>query len=203
MIETMEIERALSDLAEVRERLAEVQRFEGYSGPAAFASGIVAVAAGAVQAFIDPFPTTADAIERYLAYWLVCLAIALILNYGAVALWLLRHRDPGARSRFRTAALSIAPSVLLGGALTLGLVDHRLFTLLPGTWFAFYALGLFASRGAIPAPALIVAVGFAIFALLFLATPLQALALSWWVMPAAFGIGQAAIGVLLWKERAA
>lgn len=198
----IEIQRALSDLAEVRDRLAHLQRFEGYSGPAAAASGVVALVAAYVQRRLVPAPHTFEALHTYLAIWLACLAVALTLNYGAVAVWLIKHRGPGARSRFRTAAISIAPSVLLGGALSFALVDHGAYALLPGTWFAFYAIGLFASRGAIPNSTLLITFAFAVLALAFLITPLAALALSWWVMPIGFGLGQLAIGYFIWLERA-
>lgn len=197
----MEIERALSDLAEVRDRLARVQRFEGYSAPAAAASGIVALIAGVVQARLIPSPAGEPALRLYLDIWLGCLAAALLLNYGAVVLWMLRNARPSAQSQFRTAALSIAPSVLLGGAVTAGIVSHGAFSLLPGVWFAFYAIGLFASRGVIPNAALGVNVAFAALAVAFLATPLESGALAWWVMPLGFGCGQLGIGYLLWKER--
>jgi hypothetical protein len=197
----MEYKRALSDLAEVRERLAQVQRFEGYSGPAAALSGIVALAAGVLQRRIAPLPSTTAQFQEYVAIWMSCLAVAILLNYGAVAVWVLNHRQPGEQSRFRSAALSIAPSVVLGGALSLALVDHGAYALLPGTWFAFYAIGLFASRAAIPDAALIVTCAFAVLGALFLVTPLLSLALAWWVMPLGFGFGQVAIGYLVWRGR--
>jgi hypothetical protein len=196
----MELERALSDLEEVRERLAHVQRFEGYSGPAAAASGLVALAAGFVQQRFAPFPQTPDAYDTYVVIWISCLAVALALNYGAVAMWVIRHRGPGAQSQFRTAARSIAPSVVLGGALSLALVEHASYALLPGTWFALYAIGLFASRSVVPQSALPIMLTFAGLAIAFLVTPLAAIALAWWVMPLGFGAGQAAIGYLIWKE---
>lgn len=197
----MELKRALSDLAEVRERLARVQRFEGYSGPAAAASGIVAIVAGVVQQRLAPLPAGLAALHLYLSIWMTCLAVAILLNYGAVVVWVLKHREPGAQSRFRSAAISIAPSIVLGGAITLALIGHGVYVLLPGTWFAFYAIGLFASRSAIPDSALVVTCAFAALGVLFLATPLSALALAWWVMPLGFGIGQIAIGYLVWRER--
>jgi hypothetical protein len=199
----MDLQRALSDLAEVRDRLAHVQRFEGYSGPAALASGVAALVAGYVQFVRVPFPRTPDALHAYVAIWMTCLAIALTLNYGAVAVWVLRHRAPGARSQFRSAARSIAPSVVLGGALTVALVDHSMYVLLPGTWFALYALGLFASRGAVPAATLPITFAFAALALVFLVTRFSADALTWWVMPFGFGLGQIAIGYLIWRQRSA
>jgi hypothetical protein len=198
----VEIERALSDLAEVRDRLIRVQRFEGYSGAAAIASGIAAFVAGYVQLQRIPLPHEPDELHRYVVIWMICLAVALALNYGAVAIWFVRHRGPAATSGFRTAARSIAPSVVLGGLLTVALIDRSAYALLPGTWFAFYSLGLFASRDAIPRSSFAITLGFAALAALFLVSPLQSVALAWWVMPLGFGLGQIGVGVLIWRERA-
>ncbi|HEY5425665.1 MAG TPA: hypothetical protein VIJ77_03860 [Candidatus Tumulicola sp.] len=198
----MEFQRAISDLAEVRDRLAHLQRFEGYSGPAAAASGVVALVAGCVQFWLAPMPRDPAAFHAYVVIWITCLAVALVLNYGTVAAWALKNRGPGAQSQFRSAARSIAPSVVLGGALSLALVEHSAFGLLPGTWFAVYAVGLFASRGVIPESTLGVTLAFSALALLFLVTPLAPLALAWWVMPIGFGFGQIAIGFLIWQGRA-
>lgn len=197
----MEIERALSDLEEVRDRLVRVQRFEGYSAPAAVASGLAALLAGYVQLATVPFPATPEALSRYVLIWITCLAVALTLNYGAVAIWVLGNRGPGARSRFRSAARSIAPAVVLGGLLTVALIDRSAYALLPGTWFALYSIGLFASRDAIPASTLPITIGFGVLAALFLVSPLRNVALAWWVMPLGFGLGQIAIGSLIWRER--
>jgi hypothetical protein len=198
----MDLERALSDLAEVRDRLVGVQRFEGYSAVAAAASGFGALLAGYVQWQIAPLPQSPGSLQRYVVIWMTCLAVALALNYGAVAIWLLKHRGPGAASGFRSAARSIAPSVLLGGLLTVALIDRWGYTLLPGTWFALYSLGLFASRDVIPRSTFFVTLGFGALAALFLVSPLQAIALAWWVMPLGFGFGQIAVGALIWRERA-
>jgi hypothetical protein len=197
----MELQRALSDLAEVRDRLTRVQRFEGYSAPAAVASGAVALAAAYVQLREVPLPNGADAFQRYVLIWTACLVVALLLNYGAVAVWMLKHRGPGATSGLRSAARSIAPAIVLGGLLTVALIDRSEFVLLPGTWFAFYAAGLFASREAVPSSTLPVTLGFCALAALFLVSPLRSVALSWWVMPLGFGLGQIAIGGLIWRER--
>jgi hypothetical protein len=197
----MELERALSDLAEVRDRLVRVQRFEGYSAAAAIASGIGALGAGYVQWKTVPLPHSSDALHRYVVIWMTCLAVALALNYGAVAVWVWKHRGPGAASGFRSAARSIAPSILLGGLLTVALIDRSAYSLLPGTWFAFYCLGLFASRDAIPRSTFPITLGFAALAALFLVSPLQAVALAWWVMPLGFGLGLIGVGALIWRER--
>lgn len=198
----MELQQALSDLAEVRDRLVRVQRFEGYSAVAATASGFAAFAAGYVQLQTAALPQEPGALHRYVFIWMTCLAVALALNYGAVAMWVLRHRGPSALSGFRTAARSIAPSVLLGGLLTVALIDRSAYALLPGTWFALYSLGLFASRDTIPRATFAITLGFAALAALFLVSPLQSIALAWWVMPLGFGLGQIGVGALIWRERA-
>lgn len=197
----MELQRALSDLAEVRDRLARIQRFEGYSAAAAVASGGAAILAGYVQRQTVPLPALPDALHRYVIIWMACLAIALALNYGAVAIWVVKHQGPAAASGFRSAARSIAPSVALGGLLTLAMIDRGAYALLPGTWFALYALGLFASRETIPESTFPIRLGFAALAALFLVSPLQSVALAWWVMPLGFGAGQIAIGAAIWRER--
>jgi hypothetical protein len=198
----MEVQRAFSDLAEVRDRLARLQRFEGYSGPAALASAAVAFGVGILQRYVAPAPTSAQERHLYFLMWLACLGAALLLNYGAVAVWAFRNRGPGAASRFHSAALSFVPSVILGGVLTAALADRGAYALLPGTWFAFYALGLFASHDIIPPRTMLVTAWFLILALVFLLTPAASSALHWWVMPAGFGLGQAAIGAILWRSRA-
>src|SRR5580698_5077184 len=128
----MELHRALSDLEEVRERLARIQRFEGYSAPAAAASGLVAIVAAIGQARFAPFPPIHGQMHTYLSIWFLCAGVALAINYGAAAIWLFSHRSsPHERSQFRSAAISIAPSVILGAAITAALCHAGAYTLLP------------------------------------------------------------------------
>src|SRR5689334_16797824 len=119
----MDPQRAAADLAEVRLRLASVQRFAGFSGVAAAASGCIGLCAGAAQALIAPRPQTDAQLHAYLSIWLSTLAIALALNYGAVAMWLVRNHGRHALEQSRLAAVAILPSILFGGTLTLALAD--------------------------------------------------------------------------------
>jgi hypothetical protein len=192
----MEVRQAMADLAEVRVRLATVQRFDGYSGNAAFASGVVAIFAGIVQALLAPQPATAQAREIYLVIWLTCLGCALAINYGAIVVWRSRNRGEQAGAQFRTVGMSIVPAIAAGGVVTLALVLRGLDDLLPGMWCATYALGLFSSRAMVPRDVVLVAAAFgAVAAVLLLAPNIHPLA--WWIMPAAFGIGQIVIGAIV------
>ncbi|MGH7707905.1 MAG: hypothetical protein ACREM6_08280 [Vulcanimicrobiaceae bacterium] len=192
----MELRQAIADLAEVRGRLATVQRFEGYSGWAAITSGLVAVAAGVVQFALIPAPRTLADQRLYLDLWLTCLALALAINYGAIVAWYVRHRSAHVDVQVRTVGMSIAPAVAAGGVITIALVSRGLYGLLPGMWCATYALGLFASRAMVPRNVVAIAVAFGAFAA-FLLLSVRIDTMSWWVMPLAFGCGQIAIGAMV------
>ena len=195
----MQLRQAMADLAEVRGRLATVQRFDGYSAWAAIASGAVAIFAGAVQYALIPHPTLAAERRTYLLLWLSCLAVALALNYGAILVWRARQRGHQADAQMRTVGMSILPAIAAGGVITLALVTRGLFDLLPGMWCATYALGLFSSRAMVPRNVAFVAVAFGAFATILLLFP-GIDPLSWWVIPFAFGGGQIAIGILVRAE---
>jgi hypothetical protein len=197
----VDVTRAIADLAEVRTRLAAVQRFRGLSGPAALASGIAALGAGAVQFAVMPSPRTAGDVSRYVAIWIACLAFALAVNYGAVAIWLVRNWSRRTRTELRTAAIAIVPSISAGGALTAALLARGEVGLLPGTWALCYGLGLLAARSMLPRPTVAIAVAFAAAGATLLFAP-GITALAWWVMPLTFGAGQTAIGLLMMRDEA-
>jgi len=198
----MQLRQAMADLAEVRGRLATVQRFDGYSANAAIASGLVAMFAGAVQYTLVPHPTSAADHRTYLALWFGCLLVALALNYGAILAWRARQRGHQADAQMRSVGMSILPAIAAGAVITAALVMRGEFDLLPGMWCATYALGLFSSRAMVPREVVSVAVAFgALATALFLVPGIDPLA--WWVMPLAFGGGQIAIGAIVRAQSSA
>jgi hypothetical protein len=198
----MEYERALADLQEVRDRLAACQRFRGYSGWAAAASGAIAVAAGLAQRIIVPQPVTSAEQHTYLVVWFGCLAAALALNYGSLAIWYVHNRAEQERVSTRSAGIALLPAVALGAVMSAALILHHIVWMLPGVWYACYAVGLFASRAMVPKGAIPLAGVFGIAGMVLLLSPDTQLPLSWWVMPLGFGVGQMFIGKLLLQESA-
>jgi hypothetical protein len=196
----MEVERALADLAEVRDRLASCQQFRGYSGPAAAFSGVGAIVAGVVQWSVAPQPETVTQIHAYFFIWFACLGIALAANYGALAIWYARTAGSQARSQTRTAGVSILPAVVLGALLSAALYLHGMYWMLPGVWYSCYAVGLFASRSMVPQPVVIAGALFAFAGAALLLAPDPTLPMSWWVMPLGFGVAQMYIGWVLARE---
>lgn len=195
-----DLERALADIAEVRERLGHVQRFKGYSGIAAITSGAFALAAGLVQALLVPSVHTPHQGHLYFALWFVCCAASILVNYGAIAHWYVN--DATARDRWQTATvgLSILPSLVLGAMLSVAFLRANLFAYLPAVWYGCYGVGLFASRTMVPRGVLPVAAAFLIAGVALLFAPPQ-IALSWWVLALGFGAGQILIGTTVMRER--
>ncbi len=195
-----ELERALLDIAEVRDRLATMQRFKGYSAVAAVVSGVLAIVAGVVQALDVPVPHGAHEGHVYFAIWFVCAAAAAIVNYGAIAHWFVSDESARDRWQTRTVGISILPALVLGAALSFAALANNAFALLPGIWYACYAVGLFASRTMIPRGVLPIAVALLALGIGLLFVP-PSVALAWWVLPAGFGTAQVAIGYFVFRDR--
>ncbi len=196
-----DLERALADIAEVRERLGHVQRFKGYSGIAAITSGVFALVAGLLQALLIPSVQTVHQGHLYFALWFACCAASVLVNYGAIAHWYVN--DATARDRWQTVTVgwSILPALVLGALLSCALLRGNLFALLPGVWYGCYGVGLFASRTMVPRAVVPIAGAFLLFGIVLFFMP-PAVALGWWVLPAGFGAGQIAIGYWTMRERA-
>jgi hypothetical protein len=194
-----DLERALADIAEVRERLGHVQRFKGYSGIAAATSGVFAIIAGILQALLLPHVQTNAQGHLYFALWFTCCAASVLVNYGAIAHWYVN--DASARDRWQTATvgLSILPALLLGAILSFAFLRSNLFAFLPGIWYGCYGVGLFASRTMVPRAVVPVAAAFLVAGCALLFMP--EIALQWWVLPLGFGAGQLAIGLTIMRER--
>lgn len=196
-----ELERALLDIAEVRERLAMTQRFRGYSGAAAIASGCFAIAAGIVQLVLGAGgPANSYDARLYAAIWLVCGTAAFIVNYGSIAHWFVSDASARDRWQTRTVGLAILPAIALGAAFTLALLVRGDYSFLPGVWYGCYGVGLFASRTMLPRGVLPISAFFLAAGIALLFAP-SAIGLQWWVLPLGFGIGQIAIGVFVTQDR--
>jgi len=186
----VEVERALADLTEVRDRLASVQRFRGYSSRIAAASGAIAFVGGVAQWYLVPHPSDAADIQVYLTIWLSCLAGSLFLYYTNILAWRARNRSLHAGYQTRTVSLSILPAIGLGAVLSLAAYLQNVPAMLPGIWYSCYGLGLFASRTMIPKGVQYVAAMFGLAGTALLLMPNPWLGLTWWVMPLGFFVGQ-------------
>ncbi len=190
------IHAALGQVRRMRELVLARQRFKGYSGTARMAGGVLAIA-GAVVMSRPGFPDTTVA---HLIGWGSVLSLALLLNYGGLALWFLF--DPRVRRdlmQLKPAADAL-PALAMGAVLSLALVLHGQYALLAGTWMCLYGLTHVAYRQSLPA--IHYAVG--IFYMLSGAGCLLSPGVGFtnpWPMGAVFGLGELAGGFILYRNR--
>ena len=198
----MELQDALLQISAIRQQLARSEQFRGYrAAPAAF-SGLLAFAAGALQAALVPAP--AEQLGRYLTLWMGVAAVSLAVCLGDIGR---RYRRSAGLLHQETTHLALGqffPSLVAGGLLTFVVARAApgAAWMLPGLWAILFSLGLFASWRLLPRAIFGVAAWFLIGGLGALSLGSQRHALSPWTMSLLFGVGQLlAAAVLLLSER--
>jgi hypothetical protein len=193
----MELREALTQIAEIRARVAETERFRGYRAVPVAASGVVAFITGLVQSRLAFDPNRE--IAEYLTLW-VSAAVAGVLISGS-GIWLRFHGgvDWLAREMTWLAVGQFAPCLVAGAMVTTAIVRHapEHSALLPGLWQVFFSLGVFASCRLLPKAIVLVGV-FYLAAGIFNLTRAGDMALSPWAMAIPFGIGQIGTAALLY-----
>jgi hypothetical protein len=84
--------------------------------------------------------------------------------------------------------------------LSLAVTLQNVPAMLPGIWYSCYGIGLFASRTHVPKGVIYVAAMYGLAGAALLLMPNLWPALTWWVMPLGFGIGQFWIARLIALE---
>jgi hypothetical protein len=194
----IELDEALSRIAEIRSRLAEAERFRGYRALPVLGSGLLAATAAMAQPVLVPDPTRQ--IGGYLGLWL---GVAAVSVAAALVTMLLRVRGGAALDpeSVRVALGQFLPCLAAGAAVTavLARTAPESAWLLPGLWQVLFSLGIFASARLLPPQALGVAVWYLGCGLACLAWARGPAALSPWAMGLPFAAGQvASAAVLFW-----
>lgn len=133
-------EHALDNLRFIRETMERAAEFTVVPGWGLFGMGCIALAAGAVA-------------MRQTSHtgWLRCWIVAAGLAFVVGAITMRRKAALEGKAVFaapgRRFALSFAPAILAGAALTIALVEARLWSTLPGMWLLLYGAAI-ASGGA-------------------------------------------------------
>ena len=196
----MELREALSQIAEIRARVAATERFRGYRAAPVALTGLLAVLVAAVQPTLVPNPP-ADPLG-YLAVWLTTAVVAAVVAGSGI--WL-RHRtntDRVAKQLTWLAVGQFAPCLAAGALVTAVIVrccpDN--VALLPGLWQVFFSLGVFASCRLLPRAVVWVGVFYLLAGVVNLTLATGPAALSRWAMGVPFGVGQLlTAAVLYWN----
>ena len=130
----MELRDALSQIAEIRSRVAAAERFRGYRAVPVAITGVLAVLAAAVQPLL--IPTPAEQVGGYLWLWLSTAVVAAAVAGSGI--WL-RHRRTTDRLTKELTWLAVgqfAPCLFAGAITTVVLLRYapQHAALLPGLW---------------------------------------------------------------------
>lgn len=145
-----ELNRALVDIRTIRRQIAQATEFRGYGPLTLYATAVLALVAGAVQARVLPQPAAHPA--EYVALWLgtggVCAALIatqMLARAGRLHSGMEREMVWMAIAQFLPAGVAgvLLPFVLLH-------VTPRVFWMLPGLWQVIFSLGVFASCRCLP-----------------------------------------------------
>src|ERR1051326_5014566 len=145
---TMEIGKALSQLAEIHGHLAKTVVYRGCRSVPVALSGIFALAGG----WLQPWFVNENAAIDFVSFWtVVAIASFAFLAVEVGGNYWFRASTTGRRTTRKVVGQFI-PSVVAGAAATILLtrLDTRHIEILPGLWASLFALGLFSVRPYMP-----------------------------------------------------
>lgn len=195
----MELQEALTQIAEIRQQVARTQLFRGYRAvPVAF-SGILALVLAGCQALWIPDPVHHT--SAWLTLW-VTAALVSIAVMGIEMVWRCWLSPSSLMVEMLLLAVGqFLPCVLAGGLLmiVLALWAQETLWMLPGLWSILYSLGIFASYRLLPRAIFWVGMYYLGAGLACLALAQGQAAFSPLAMGLPFGLGQLfAAAVLYW-----
>lgn len=195
----MDLHEALTQISEIRQRVAQTETFRGYrAAPVAF-SGVVAWTAGFCQ--YQWMPTPANDPLAYISLWVGAALLSMVVT--GVFMWLhcTQSRLAVTRPTTMLAIGQFLPCIVAGGLLIVVLL-YRVpdaIWMLPGLWSILFSLGIFASWRLLPKATFWIAVYYLIAGILCLMFAQGEYAFSPWAMALPFGVGQLlAAGTLYW-----
>ncbi len=193
----MQLHDALRQIDAIRAQVARTEVFRGYKARAVAATGLLGLAAAALQPWWVPQPA-AD-VGRYLQLWIGVAAASIAIVGAELLLRCWSTDSPLARQQTRRAVEQFAPCVVAGAALTWAIAAFApaSLELLPGLWAIVFSLGVFASWRQLPAASLGVACYYLLAGVLCLAMARGQQAFSPLAMAGTFGVGQLLTAAIL------
>ncbi|OYT72630.1 MAG: hypothetical protein CFK52_04225 [Chloracidobacterium sp. CP2_5A] len=180
-------ERAEANLRFIRETMERATLFTAVPGWGMAGVGLTACAAAALAA-VQP------TLWRWLLVWISEAALALAI--GSTAMWRkARQQDDSlASAAARRFFFAFVPPLAVGGLLSITLVGHGAYDVLPGAWLLLYGTGVMA--GGAFSVRVVPLLGFA-FLLLGGVTLFLPLALANWAMALGFGVLHLGFGLVI------
>jgi hypothetical protein len=190
-----DIHQALIEIRSIRRQVAQATEFRGYGPATLFATSIVAVGAGIVQAHWVAEPSSHPA--QYVALWLSTGVLCAALIATQMLVRANRIHSSMADEMIRMALAQFLPAAIAGVALPFVLLHSSpsVLWMLPGLWQIIFSLGVFASCRCLPRPMLLVGAWFLATGLACVALG-DARALASTTMSGAYGVGMALVAAI-------
>src|SRR5262252_3100885 len=194
-----DLERALADITAIRSQIAQGALFCGYGPATLAATGVLAIAAGGIQALW--LPDSAQDVVSYLTLWIVTAAVSVLLIGSEMVARTRRIHTGLADEMLRAATEQFIPAGVAGMLLTFVLYHYapQDLWMLPGLWQIVFSLGLFASCRSLPRAMFAAAVWYLAAGLCALAFANGAHAFSPYAMAVPYGIGQLFIALVVYR----
>ena len=192
-----DIDKALSDIVEIRSRIAAGTAFRGYGPVAAVVTGVVGLLTALCQSLFLPAITPSQFVWCWISAGVLSALVVRIEMQDRSR----RHHSSLADAMIHQAVGQFLPAAVAALFLPLFLLRHApdALWIMPGLWQILVSLGIFASLRSLPPT--VSWGGFWYFlsgsASLFLAS--QNHALSPWMMGVPFLMGQCLIAALLYR----
>ena len=192
---TQHVHEALTQVRELQQAVLEKLRFKGYSGPTRAVSGTLALLMAAVMS-MKGYPQSTEA---HLVGWASVLAVALVLNLGALVYWFWNDAIVKRDLRRLSPVLDILPPLVLAGVFTTALILHGEHRFLFGTWMCMFGLTNLASRHVLPRMICVVGLFYIACGTLWLLAPSVSF-LNPWPMGIVFFAGEWVGGLVLYLD---
>ncbi len=191
----MDVGRALAQIAEIHQQIAKGEVYRGYRSLPVAASGLIGIAAAALQPRLiaghDPI--------AFVGYWSAVALVAGVVGVSEIAYNYAREDDTD-RRRTRCVVGQVLPSLLGAAAITGSFLklSAALVPLLPGLWAICFGIGVFASRPYLPRTSGYVALFYYAAGVVLLWRAQGPENLSGWWVGGTFGIGQLLAALVLY-----
>jgi hypothetical protein len=201
----LNIQRALSELAEIRAQLDRTTSYQGFRSLATGFSALLAIVGGVLESTFVTDPQTQ--IDPYLAIWLGVAVASSLLAGSEMIIRGIVSRKLQVWVTHRKLVANLLPSLIVGSVLTLVIAEHALESSgagmiwsLPGMWAMVFGLGIFSCRQDLPRATGWVSAYYLFAGIVCLLINSQTHQLAPLQMVLLFGVGQTALGfVLFWN----
>jgi hypothetical protein len=192
-----DVDRALSQIADIRSRMAASTRFRGFGPHAVALTGLLAVGVALAQTLWPAMLAPDDL--TFVAVWAGAAAIAIAIVASETLTRSRRLHGPMADSMIGGTLRLFLPFAVAGAliAFVLVTVAPESVTLLPGLWQMLVALAGFAAVPSLPRPIIWAAGWYLLTGTIVLTLAGQSGSLSPWMMGVPLGIGQGLVAAVL------